>query len=48
MIDKETFKLTLTDLLECVNRAVFLQKMGLLETAEIILLENITIGGKNG
>lgn len=48
MTDKETFKLVLTDLLGCLNRALFLQKIGLLETAEIILLENITIGGKNG
>jgi len=43
MTDRETFKLALTDILECVNRAVFLQKMGLLETADIIMLENITI-----
>jgi len=45
--DKETFKFALGNMFECLNRALFLQKIGLSETAEIILLENITIGGKN-
>lgn len=45
MTDKETFKITLKDTLECLNRAIFLEKVGLLETAKFILFENITMGG---
>jgi len=45
--DREIFKLVLGDVLGCLNRAIFLQKIGLLETAEFVLRDNVIIGGKN-
>ncbi|KKN07899.1 hypothetical protein LCGC14_1062340 [marine sediment metagenome] len=44
MTDEETFKITLKDTLECLNRVIFLEKIGLLETAKFILFGNIIIG----
>lgn len=45
-MNKESFEFILGNMLECLNRALSLQKIGLHETAEIILHDNIQIGGK--
>ncbi len=47
MTNKEAFKNVLRPMLECVTNIIILEKVGLLETAKFIELENITIGGKH-
>ncbi len=47
MTNKKAFKNVLRPLLECVTRIIILEKVGLLETAEFIQLENVTVGGKH-
>ena len=47
LTDEESSRNTLKGLLKSLNRAIVLKKIGLNETAEIILHDNITIGGKD-
>ena len=47
MTNKEAFKNVLRPMIECVIKVIVLEKVGLLETAEFIQLENVTVGGKH-